>query len=335
MHLLDDIIARTFEEIDFHKIKDHPNILIAARFWDDDRYQAARTIYRFMRHIDDMIDDRKALNNMLSCMEKKIFTDRVNTWIDCLGLDNSHDPIFAEVTETIHRFRIPLHFFYNFARSMVYDIHHDGFRTFDEFLDYAEGASNGPASVFVHLCCLESVRGEYIPPNLTISDVARPCAIFSYLVHIIRDFQKDQFNNLNYFALDILEKNGLRPEDLKTMATGGEIVPGFRAVVNEYKEVAGKYMAETEKEINLLQDKLEPRYLLSLKIIFRLYTEIYNRIDPQKGRFTSMELNPAPEEVKESVLACIREFRKERLQFTVYNPGSDGRFTVYNLGSGI
>ncbi len=24
--------------------------------------------------------------------------------------------------------------------------------------------------------------------------------MFSYLVHIIRDFQKDQLNNLNYFA---------------------------------------------------------------------------------------------------------------------------------------
>ena len=76
-------------------------------------------------------------------------------------------------------------------------MHHDGFRTFDEFLDYAEGASNGPASVFVHLCCLDKIQDEYFPKDLVISDVARPCAIFSYLVHIIRDFQKDQFNNLN------------------------------------------------------------------------------------------------------------------------------------------
>ena len=103
-------IAETLEKIDFHKIKDHPNILIAARFWEDDRYQAAKTIYRFMRHIDDMIDDRKSLNNMLSCMEKKIYADQVNAWIDCLGLDRSNDPVFAEVTETIHRFSIPLHF---------------------------------------------------------------------------------------------------------------------------------------------------------------------------------------------------------------------------------
>ena len=50
---------------------------------------------------------------------------------------------------------------------------------------------------------------------MVISDVARPCAIFSYLVHIIRDFRKDQLNNLNYFAVDILEKHGLTAENLR------------------------------------------------------------------------------------------------------------------------
>lgn len=302
------IVSETLGRIDFHKMKDHPNILIAARFWEDDRYEAARTIYKFMRSIDDMIDDRKALDGMLSCMEKKMYADQVNAWIDCLGLDRSNDPFFGEVTDTIHRFRIPLHFFYNFARSMVFDIHHDGFRTFDEFLDYAEGASNGPASVFVHLCCLENLQGEYVPANMNISDVARPCAIFSYLVHIIRDFQKDQFNNLNYFALDILEKHGLTPHELRQIARGGMIPDGFRAVVKEYKTQAGKYKEATEKMIRSLEGRLEDRYMLSLRIIFDLYLQIYDRIDPENGSFIMAELNPAPEEVKERVALCISDY---------------------------
>jgi phytoene synthase len=226
-----------------------------------------------------------------------MYTDQVNAWIDCLGLDRNNDPIFGEVTDTIHRFRIPLHFFYNFARSMVFDIHHDGFRTFDEFLDYAEGASNGPASVFVHLCCLDKLQGEYVPANLVISDVARPCAMFSYLVHIIRDFQKDQFNNLNYFALDILEKHGLTADQLKSVARGGEIPAGFREVIREYKNMAGNYKTATAKMIRSLEGKLEPRYMLSLKIIYGLYLQIFERIDPDHGKFTMAELNPEPEEV--------------------------------------
>ena len=49
-----------FETIDFEKIIDHPNILIAANFWDEERYQAARICYRFMRTLDDLIDNHKA-----------------------------------------------------------------------------------------------------------------------------------------------------------------------------------------------------------------------------------------------------------------------------------
>jgi phytoene synthase len=313
MNNLETIVAETLSKIDFHKIKDHPNILIAARFWEDDRYEAAKTIYKFMRYIDDMIDDRKSLDGVLSCMEKKMYADQVNSWIDCLGLENSRDPLFGEVTDTIQRFRIPLHFFYNFARAMVFDIHHDGFSTFEEFLDYAEGASNGPASVFVHLCCLEELQGEYVPLRYNISDVARPCAIFSYLVHIIRDFQKDQYNNLNYFALDILEKHGLTAERLKAIARGGEIPSGFRNMIAEYKLKALKYRNETEKMVRMLENKLEPRYLLSLKIINQLYIDIYDRIDPEHGTFTMAELNPTAEEIKESVASCIRLFFSQRV----------------------
>jgi phytoene/squalene synthetase len=316
MDQLDKIVTETFSRIDFHNIKDHPNILIAARFWEDDRYRAAKTIYKFMRHIDDMIDDRKALQAKLSCMEQKMFSEKVNNWIDCLGQDAPDDPFFGEVTETIRRFRIPLHFFYHFARSMVYDINHNNFNAFDDFLDYTEGASNGPASVFVHLCCLEKRDGEYIPFPGNISDIARPCSIFSYLVHIIRDFQKDQLNNLNYFSLDILEKNELTLSMLGKIARGGKINGGFRNVIREYKTIAGIYKTETEKMLVSLESRLEPRYYLSLRIIFDLYMKIYDRIDPEKGSFTAEELNPTPEDIKESVSECLVKFKNPSLIIT-------------------
>jgi len=313
MKSFDKIVNDTLEKIDFYKLKDHPNILIAARFWEDDRYEAARTIYKFMRYIDDMIDDRKSIQTKLSCMEQKIFTDRVNSWIDCLGLDTPNDPIFREVSDTINKFRIPFHFFYHFARSMVYDITHNGFSTFEDFLDYTEGASNGPASVFVHLCCLDHRDGDYIPFDGNISEIARPCAIFSYLVHIIRDFRKDQLNNLNYFPGDILAKNNLSAGMLKDIACGEKIPPGFRNLLREYKSIAGIYKSETEKMLKSLEGRLVPRYYLSLRIIFDLYLEIYERIDPEKGNFTAEELVPTPDETREIVKACISVFRDQKI----------------------
>jgi phytoene/squalene synthetase len=182
-------------------------------------------------------------------------------------------------------------------------------------MDYAEGASNGPASVFVHLCCLQQNNGEYVPPDLVISDIARPCAIFSYLVHIVRDFQKDQFNNLNYFALDIIEKHGLVATDLREIARTGVVPAAFRTVIGEYKELAGKYLEATARMIKSLEGLLEPRYMLSLGIIFHLYKQIYERIDPEHGQFTGEELNPTPEEVKQSVEQYLRQRMPETARF--------------------
>ena len=304
MHLPESELYNILGKIDFDNIHKHPNILIAARFWEEERFEAALTCYKFMRAIDDLIDDRKALDKALTCMEKKELTDRVDNWMGCLDKDFNDDPFLAGVSDALMRFRIPLRFFHRFASSMIYDIDHNGFDTFQGFLDYAEGASNGPASVFVHLCCLRKEGPEFRPAPFDIMELSRPCAIFSYIVHIIRDFQADQCSNLNYFSTDILAKNGLTPTDLGEIARGGHIDQRFRNVVREYMQIAGKYRSGTLIALEKLGRQVEPRYLLSLQIIFDLYSQVFERIDADEGRFTTTELNPSPGEVRQRVEQC-------------------------------
>ena len=250
MHNENQKYKELIESIDIGNIAKNPNILIAANFWDEERFQAAKTIYKFMRVIDDLIDDQKAKFAGLSCFDKELFTQKINSWIVCLqGEKSGEGGLMDEVIETVNTFKIPIQYFHDFARAMIYDINNEGFKTFDDFLEYSDGASNGPASVFLHLCCLDKVNGEYHQPVENIFDLARPCALFSYLVHIIRDFQKDQDENLNYFALDILEKNDVAPSDLKAMSNGGEISQGFRNVVRDYLEKAEEYKIQTIEEL--------------------------------------------------------------------------------------
>ena len=173
-------ISKIINNIAFENIEKHPNILIAARFWDDRRFHAAKVCYKFMRMIDDHIDDRKAKDVEISCLEKEELTEKVNSWIDCLDKTTDHDPFYIELADTISTFNIPLQLFHNFAKSMLYDIDHNGFDTLDQFMEYAEGASVAPASVFVHLCCLSEGDNGYTTPDYDIIEVARPCAIFSY-----------------------------------------------------------------------------------------------------------------------------------------------------------
>jgi phytoene/squalene synthetase len=298
-----------FNSIDFDQIKDHPNILIAANFWEEERYCAARTCYKFMRAIDDHIDDHKAKNKMIHENEKKKFVSNVNNWIKMIVDPNDSNQLQKELLETINRFRIPLWSLNAFAKSMIYDINNNGFASLQTFLDYAEGASVGPASIFVHLNGLKKENGQYTIPAFDVREVATPCAIFSYLVHIIRDFQKDQFNNLNYFADDLIEKHGLSRSELRNIAYEGDVNKKFRDLVKEYYDLADIYRQKTYVVISKIRPSLEPRYQLSLEIIFNLYLMVFERIDVLNGKFTTGELNPTPEETRKRVYETIMDFK--------------------------
>ena len=258
-----------------------------------------------MRTIDDMIDDQKAKDETFGCLEKQILTEKVKNWINCLNHSVNGDPFLNKLIDTITTYKIPLRLFHNFARSMQYDIDNNGFATFEDFLDYADGASVAPASVFVHLCCLTKKNGEIQVPPFDVIEAARPCAIFSYIVHIIRDFQKDQKNNLNYFALDILSRYNLRPEDLKAIAHGAPVTDSFRSVIRDYMDYAQLWGARTLLEIGKLENTVKGRYLLSLHIIYNLYLQVFNRIDVDHGSFTTRELNPTMEEIRQNVMNVL------------------------------
>ncbi len=307
MYSIKSDITDVIHKIDFENCIKHPNILIAARIWEDERYNAACVCYKFMRKIDDLIDDKKAINPEFTDEEKKELTEEVNYWINCLQNNAERDPLMQEINEVINKFKIPLYLFENFAKSMIYDINNTGFETFDDFLAYAEGASVAPASIFVHLCCLNYKNGEYLPYDFDLLEVSRPCAIFSYLVHIVRDFQKDQLDNLNYFSLDILKKHDLKPSDLMEMARGSKIKIAFREVIRDYCNYADLYKTKTFNVIDKLTPTLRARYFISLYVIFSLYQQVYERIDIENGTFSTEELNPKPYEIKERVLKIVEE----------------------------
>ena len=300
---------KKFNSIDFQKIKDHPNILIAASFWDYDRYCAAKTCYKFMRAIDDLIDNHKARNRMIEPTERQSFEADVQDWLKMIIVSKDCNPMQKDLNEISQKFKIPLWSLEAFGKSMIYDINNDGFPTLEAFLEYSNGASVAPASIFVHLNGLQKVNGHYENPAFDVKWAATPCAIFSYLVHIIRDFQKDQLNNLSYFADDLILKNGLSRSDLRNFAEGKPVNEDFRNLILGYYSLADEYRLKTLDIIKEIKPLLEPKYQLSLEIIFDLYVMVFEKIDIQKGTFTTAELNPTPEETKERVYQTILNFK--------------------------
>jgi len=303
-----DIYYQIFESIDFEKVVDHPNILIAAHFWDAERYQAARNCYKFMRAIDDLIDNYKTEHITIAPENQARFEADVYRWISTVVEASSEMPSHRELIDTVQRFCIPFWPLEAFAKSMIYDIYHDGFPTLQGFIDYAGGASVAPASIFVHLAGLRQSNGKYLPPLFDVKEVATPCAIFSYLVHIIRDFQKDHLNNLNYFPDDLIAKYGMNRQQLLFMAKGCQITDGFRSLIRELYEAADIYRERTLEMIRQIKPLVEPRSQLSLEIIFDLYLMVFERIDIEHGTFTGAELNPTWQEIRERVGMVIERF---------------------------
>ena len=303
-----DTYLTIFNQMDFDKIIDHPNILIAANFWDEERFQAAKTCYRFMRAIDDLIDNYKSENQKIADNDRARFEAEVKQWVNSAYKMDDHDPAKKMLIETMERFRIPMWTMEIFASSMIYDIYHDGFATLETFLDYSKGASIAPASVFVHLCGIRTGRSGFEVPVFDVRRAATPCAVFSYIVHIIRDFQKDQHNNLTYFADDLIAKHGLDRGQLKLISNGGAIPQGFREMVREYYLLADEYRIKTRQMIQEIKPLVEPRFQLSLEIIFDLYLMVFERIDPDTGLFTAQELNPTPSEIRDRVHQVILSF---------------------------
>jgi phytoene/squalene synthetase len=305
-----DKFLEIFNSIDFQKIKDHPNILVAANFWDEDRFCAAKICYKFMRAIDDLIDNHKAKNKLIEPNERKEFVANVEDWLKMIIVSKECNALEEELRETVNKFRIPLWPMEAFAKSMIYDINNDGFPSLDTFLEYAGGASVAPASIFVHLNGLQKLNGRYEPPKFDVKWAATPCAIFSYVVHIIRDFQKDQLNNLSYFADDLIIKYGLNRKELREFADGKPVNENYKNLIRHYYILADEYRLKTCEIIKGIEPLLEPRYQLSLEIIFDLYLMVFERIDLKNGQFTTEELNPTPEETRVRVLKTIMNFKE-------------------------
>lgn len=272
-----------------------PILDIAARFWDDERYAAFRTCYKSMRVIDDLIDE----NRDPSESDKEELISR---------LYELQETLENELSETRKKFHIPHWPWEKLARAMIYDVNNNGFKTFKSFLDYCEGAAIAPASVFMHLCGIVKKDDKYSIPEFDIREVARPLAIFCYLVHIMRDFEKDQKSNLNYFADDMLQETGVEKSTLKKIAHEGKATKEFRHLMKKYYSIADDYKNKSRQMLDRLD--LEPKYLLSLEILYSLYMQIFERIDVANGNFTASELNPSTEEVKERINQTILSFSR-------------------------
>lgn len=295
-------------EIDYSRILTNPILDIAARFWDKERYAAFRVCYRSMRRIDDLVDDRKEQREPITPEESALMGQALQDWLKAVRSNSPGDEFQREFLQTVNRLQIPMWPWERLCRAMIYDLSHNGYCNFRSFLRYAEGAAISPASVFMHLCGVRGSSGSYLPPEYDIRKGARDLALFSYLVHIVRDFQKDHLRGLNYFSDDLLAEQSLNLSDLAEIARTGRPSQSFRLLIRRYLQLAEYYRRRARETIDRLLPVLEPRYQLSLEIIYGLYLLTYQQIEPNRGNFSSEDTNASPQQLQDRIEHIVSSF---------------------------
>lgn len=278
----------------------NPILDIAASFWDDARYQAFRACYRSMRIMDDLVDDAKSSGGIPGKLMRAEIGRRLNQALKNIETPEEAfknlPPEMAELRETIERFKIPLWPWRRLARSMAYDLTHNGFDTFLSFARYAKGAAVSPASVFIHLIGLSEKSGVYTPAPVDCYTSARPLAMFSYMTHIMRDFRDDFALSLEYIPLSMRKHFDISHKQWES-AGGGIQSDNFTSMIAGYHKLAAGYREKSRPASLPIYSHLDAEYRYSLEVIWELYAQIHDNIKKANFQLDPALIHPSAEDV--------------------------------------
>ena len=160
------------------------------------------------------------------------------------------------------------------------DVQEQPLQTWQQFLDYCEGATVAPAEVFIHIlgsrdnpdrlhCELPKPLGHY----------ARDMAVFCYLVHIIRDLPADAQHTDQLLTVpeDLLLQHDLDKGRLKDALSLGKLEPVVTLAV-DLAERARSFRSsalcrQQEMQAHLSQDAYE-----LLGSLFATYESIHDAV---------------------------------------------------------
>jgi phytoene/squalene synthetase len=193
------------------------------------------------------------------------------------------------------------------ASAMRYDAQHHGFGTYQSFLDYAEGATVAPASVFATLLLMRPAGNGFAPalPFSRIRDAVRSSAIGCYEVHILRDAKMDLGAGRNYFPRDELERYHLQES---------------KALSEKWRPYLRAYAMRTRggwdpglSDLHSLEAPMTSREKLMLRLLVEFYGRSLQKIIRLNCNVWEEVHWPEVEEVR----ALLRELA------TRYEPGVD------------
>lgn len=287
--------------------KGTPNLYMAARFLEPEhKFRAFLVTYAAMRLVDDIVDDYRASGDRKDSMTSEII-DQLDSFADMIRNQRIDDslPYAQELKLAINRFQIPSWPFTILVDAMKFDLHHDRFDTMDDFLQYSEGAAVAPGSIFMHLAgCSYDDQGLLFSPRFNIRNASRPLAIFSYLVHIIRDFKKDYLAGprpLIYLNTETMDMFSLDEQDLATAVQTGRQSLKFTKMVKWYYHRIIAYQQQAAQMLNDLEPLFPKDGFFALNLIYELYSLSAAKISRNSYIIVRGDLNVSPSDIEQAI----------------------------------
>lgn len=275
------------------------NLWAVGRYLPVGKRRLFEAAYASMRIVDDFVDDGfLELGHAARAEERNAARKAVGHWLDrCRsaltgepGVDDPVDPLDCVGAGKIYRALSNAALvgapsatpWVALATAMEHDIDERPLRYWPDFLDYCEGATVAPASVFLFVLAARQERKEgrfsCAFSDDQLFDMARPMAVFCYLVHILRDLSEDTARGGQLITLpaDILEAHGLTREEL----SAGPIASNdaTRALACDLAGRAQVYRLEMTELRDRLSESLGFKERMILGALTNVYETLHDRL---------------------------------------------------------
>ena len=217
-------------------------------------------LYGFCRQADEVVD---ALGEATVHDREAALNEFGARFFDDLDRGDSDDLVFKAVVHTVSAFDINPDYFRRYLRSMTMDLSVTSYETFDDLLDYMDGAA--------------VVVGEMVLPILEPTSAeafgrSRDLSIAFQLTDLLRDVADDLARDRVYLPQEDLRRFGVDPRE-RAVTTGWEALVDF-----EIRRIRGYY--ESGQTGFAL---LPPASARCVRAIARIYRESLDRMEKAKG----------------------------------------------------
>lgn len=253
--MLDSALAIPLSDSKAITAQSKSNFSSAFFFLPKEKRIAIRRVYAFFRIVDDVVDeeaDPVRAKAMLNSLRQELLQTYQG---------NPQHPLFAELKESIDRYKIPADYFLKLIEGCEMDMTKSRYETFEELYEYCYRVAS-----MVGLVCMKIF--EYQSP--TSDKTAIDLGIALQLTNIIRDMGVDLKKNRIYIPQCDLKKFGLTEMDLKKGVTDHRFEKLMEAQYQRALSFYDSGFAEFSKDKN--------KKLLAAKIMGVVYRKILKKI---------------------------------------------------------